>query len=172
MSVDSNSLRAVRRERRTFLIAPLVWFGGSVIFLDQLTKLLVLRFMPLFDVRVVIPGFFNLVHVHNTGAAFSMLAGANSFWRQTFFIVTTLLVLGILLYAYGKVSRNDRWTRIAYSLICGGACGNLIDRLRLGEVVDFLDVYISTHHWPAFNVADSAISIGALMLLISLLRGK
>lgn len=150
----------------------LILFGGGVIVLDQLTKLLVLRFLPLLDARVVIPGFFNLVHVHNTGAAFSMLAGANSFWRQTFFVVLTIFILAILLYVYAKVSRNDRWTRIAYALICGGALGNLIDRLRFGEVVDFLDLYIGTHHWPAFNVADSAISVGALMLLISLIKGK
>ena len=140
--------------------------------MDQLTKLLVLRYLPLFDVRAIIPGFFNLVHVHNTGAAFSMFAGANSFWRQTFFVVMTVFVLAILLYVYAKLSRNERWTRTAYALICGGALGNLIDRLRFGEVIDFLDFYVGTYHWPAFNVADSAISVGALMLLVSLLRGK
>lgn len=140
--------------------------------MDQVTKLLIVHFMPLFDSRVIIPGFFNLVHVHNTGAAFSMLAGANSLWRRMFFVVITVLILGVLLYVYAKVSENDRWTRAAYGLICGGALGNLIDRLRLGEVIDFLDLYIGKHHWPAFNVADSAISIGACMLLISLLKGK
>jgi len=160
------------REGRAFLMAPLILFGGGVIVLDQLTKLLVLHYLPLFDVRVIIPGFFNLVHVHNTGAAFSMFAGANSFWRQTFFVVLTVFVLAILLYVYAKLSRSDHWTRTAYALICGGAFGNLIDRLRFGEVIDFLDFYIGTHHWPVFNVADSAISVGAFMLLISLFKGK
>jgi signal peptidase II len=153
-------------------MAPLIFFGGGVVVLDQLTKLLVIHYLPLFEARVVIPGFFNLLHVHNTGAAFSMLAGANSFWRQTFFVVLTVFVLAILLYVYTKANRSDHWTRISYALICGGAVGNLIDRLRFGEVIDFLDFYIGTHHWPVFNIADSAISVGAFMLLISLLRGK
>lgn len=150
----------------------LVLYAGGIILADQLTKFLVLQYMPLFDVKSVIPGFFNLVHVHNTGAAFSILAGANSVWRQIFFVGLTLFVLGLLLYVYRKVDPKDRWTRAAYALICGGAVGNLIDRLRLGEVIDFLDVYVGSAHWPAFNVADSGITVGALMLLISLLRGK
>ena len=78
----------------------------------------------------------------------------------------------ILLFAYGKLRPDDRWTRTAYALITGGALGNLIDRLRLGEVVDFLDCYVGAYHWPAFNVADSAITVGALMLVVSVVRGK
>jgi signal peptidase II len=146
--------------------------GGTIILLDQVTKLLVLHFLPLYSAMEIIPGFFNLVHVRNTGGAFSILAGANSAWRQSLFIGLTLVVVAILLFAYGKLRPDDRWTRTAYVLITGGALGNLIDRLRLGEVVDFLDCYVGSYHWPAFNLADSAISVGAVMLIVSVLRGR
>jgi signal peptidase II len=150
----------------------LILIVGGVLVLDQLTKLLVIGIFPLYSMRVVIPGFLNLVHARNTGAAFSLLAGANTWWRQALFVGLTIIVLGILLFSYGKLSKNDYWTKTAYALISGGAVGNLVDRLRLGEVVDFLDFYIGSYHWPAFNVADSAITIGACMLLISLVRGR
>ena len=146
--------------------------GGTIIFLDQVTKLLVLHFLPLHSAVEIISGFLNLVHVRNTGAAFSIFAGATSVWRQGLFVGLTILVVIILLFAYGKLRPDDRWTRTAYALITGGALGNLIDRLRLGEVVDFLDCYIGAYHWPAFNVADSAITVGALMLVVAVLRGK
>jgi signal peptidase II len=146
--------------------------GGMIILLDQVTKLLILHSLPLFSAIEIIPGFFNLVHVRNTGAAFSILAGASSVWRQSLFVGLTILVVMILLFAYGKLRPDDRWTRTAYALITGGALGNLVDRLRLGEVVDFLDCYLGAYHWPAFNLADSAISVGALMLVVSVLRGK
>ena len=146
--------------------------GGMIILLDQVSKLLILHFLPLFSAMEIIPGFFNLVHVRNTGAAFSILAGASSVWRQGLFVGLTIVVVGILLFAYGKLRPEDRWTRTAYALIIGGALGNLVDRVRLGEVVDFLDCYVGAYHWPAFNLADSAISVGALMLVISVLRGK
>ena len=150
----------------------LLLIGGGIIVLDQLTKLLVLHYLPLYSAIEVIPGLFNLVHVRNTGGAFSIFAGANSAWRQILFPGLTIAVVLILLFAYGKVRPDDRWTRTAYALITGGALGNLIDRLRFGEVVDFLDCYVGAYHWPAFNVADSAITAGALMLALSLLRGK
>lgn len=150
----------------------LVSIVSSLILLDQLTKLLVVWLMPLHSAKEVIPGFFNIVHTRNTGAAFSFLADANAAWRQPLFIVLTIFIIGILLWSYRKIHQNDHWTRTAYALIVGGAVGNLADRVRLGYVVDFLDVYVGTYHWPAFNVADSAITVGALMLLVSLVRGK
>jgi signal peptidase II len=146
--------------------------AGMIIVLDQVIKLLILHFLPLFSTVKVIPGFFNLVHVRNTGAAFSFLAGEPSVWRQGLFVGLTIFVVAIILFAYGKVHPKDYLSRTAYALICGGALGNLVDRLRFGEVVDFLDCYVSAYHWPAFNVADSAITVGALMLVVSLLRGK
>jgi signal peptidase II len=150
----------------------LLGLGGTIIILDQVTKYLVLQFLPLYSSIQVIPGFFNLVHVRNTGAAFSFLAGEPSVWRQGLFVGLTLFVVAIILFAYGKVQSRDYWSKTAYALIAAGALGNLVDRLRLGEVVDFLDCYVGAYHWPAFNVADSAITVGALMLVVSLLRGK
>jgi signal peptidase II len=145
---------------------------GTIIVLDQVTKLLVLHFLPLFSMIKVIPGFFNLVHVRNTGGAFSFLAGEPTGWRLGLFIGLTLFVVAIILFAYGKLQSRNYWSRTAYALITGGALGNLVDRLRFGEVVDFLDWYVGVYHWPAFNVADSAITVGALMLVVSVLRGK
>lgn len=144
----------------------------SVILLDQVTKELVQATMPLLTGKPVIAGFFNLIHVRNTGGAFSIFAGADPMFRRIVFIGLNLLVTGIIAYAYTKTRREDAWLRTAYVLICGGALGNLVDRVRFGSVVDFLDFYIGSYHWPAFNVADMAISAGAVMLCISLLRGK
>lgn len=150
----------------------LVPVTGGIVLLDQVTKALIQKWMPLHSVREVVPGFFSLVHVRNTGAAFSFLAGGPSSLRPAFLVTLTLLVMGILLFAYRKLPSRDRWMRAAYSLILGGAAGNLVDRLRLGEVIDFLDFYVGTHHWPAFNIADSAITTGAVMVLVSFLPRK
>jgi signal peptidase II len=150
----------------------LLLVASGIVVLDQLTKFLIVRALPLHTAKEIIPGFFSLLHVHNTGGAFSLLAGGHSQWRPVFFIALTIFVLTILVLAYRKVRVEDRWTRTAYSLICGGAVGNLIDRVRLGEVIDFLVFYIGRYQWPAFNVADSAITVGAVMLLVSLLRNR
>lgn len=150
----------------------LIVLGGAVLLLDQVTKLLVASALPLHSVHEVIPGFFNLVHIRNPGAAFSILAEAGAAWRHGLLVGLTLFVLAIILFAYGKLPASDRRTRTAYSLITGGALGNLVDRVRMGEVTDFLDVHIGSAHWPAFNLADSAISVGALLLVVSLFRGK
>jgi signal peptidase II len=144
--------------------------AGTVLVLDQITKLLVFRLLPLYSVKEIIPGFFNLVHVHNTGAAFSMFAGTPSVWRQTVFVGLTVVIVIGLLVAYTKLERQDLGNRTAYSLIISGALGNLIDRVRLGEVIDFLDFYVGTYHWPAFNVADMGISMGAGIMLLTLLK--
>lgn len=153
-------------------MGQLLLTGSAVVFLDQLSKLLVLAFLPLHSSVVVIPGFFNLVHVRNTGAAFSFLAGDYSIWRQIFFVTVSIVGMAVILYVYKGLERTNRWARVSLALIFGGALGNLIDRLRLGEVIDFLDVYVGPYHWPAFNVADSAISIGAVLLLLFLLRSR
>jgi signal peptidase II len=151
---------------------PFFVIVGLLVLLDQYTKYLLVNAVPLFTGKPIIPGFFNLIHVHNTGGAFSVFAVEGSPWRQYVFIGLTLVVVACITYAYGKVGKNDWWTRASYILISGGALGNLVDRVKMGEVVDFLDFYIGNVHWPAFNVADSAISVGAVMLLISLFRNK
>lgn len=153
-------------------MAYLLFIGGGIIVLDQLTKLLILQYLPLHSSLEIIPGFFNLVHVRNPGGAFSIFAGADSALRQGLFMGLTVFIVIVLLFAYRKLRPEDRWTRTSYALIVGGALGNLVDRLRFGEVIDFLDCYVGAYHWPAFNAADSAITAGALMLVVTLLRGK
>jgi signal peptidase II len=150
----------------------LIRIGGLVLILDQLTKILVVLYLPLYSSVTVVPGFFNLVHVRNTGAAFSFMAGDFSAWRQAFFIAVSVIGAGIILYIYRRLKSEDKWARLALALILGGALGNLVDRVRLGEVIDFIDIYVGSYHWPAFNIADSAISIGAVILLLVLLTSK
>lgn len=137
-----------------------------VIATDQLTKLLILQTFQLYEVKEIIPGFFNLVYVTNTGAAFSMLAGVDSPWRHYFFLGIGVVACIGLTIAYYRFRSSHGGYGIALALIAGGALGNLIDRVRLGSVVDFLDFYFGSYHWPAFNVADSAICIGAVLFLI------
>lgn len=147
--------------------------AAFVIVADQLSKLLVLNWLQLYESREVIPGFFNLVYVTNTGAAFSMLADVDSPWRHYFFLgIGSAAVIGLTV-GYFVMRKENRWYGPAFACIAGGAVGNLIDRVRLGAVVDFLDVYVGKYHWPAFNVADSAICIGAtIFIVISVFESK
>jgi signal peptidase II len=138
----------------------------AAIVLDQLTKLWILRSFELYESREIIPGLFNLVYVTNTGAAFSMLADVDSPWRHYFFLAVGLLACIGLTFYYHRFGGRRRTYAIALGLIAGGALGNLIDRLRFGAVVDFLDFHLAGHHWPAFNIADSAICVGAVLFLI------
>lgn len=149
-----------------------LWVGsiaGVVLLLDQVTKFLVMRRIGMFEVITVIPGFFNLTYVRNRGAAFGMLAGVPGIWRSAFFIVVTVIAIAAIVLLIRKTS--ERLLVAAFSLIAGGALGNLIDRIRYGEVVDFIDWYVRSHHWPTFNVADSAISVGVGLLVIDMLFG-
>ena len=150
--------------------AQFIILAGVLAIVDQLTKWLIVREIPLDTGISIIAGSFNLVHVHNTGGAFSLFAGAGHPWRQYIFMAITTLVVAAITYAYGQVGKKDNWTRISYICIAGGAIGNLIDRVRLREVIDFLDLQVGRYHWPAFNVADAAMSTGAVMLLVSLIR--
>lgn len=132
-----------------------------VVIADQLTKLQIIRWLQLHEAREIIPGLFNLVYVTNTGAAFSMLADVDSPWRHWFFLAVGIgAIIGLTLVWYQSRHEHYFYT-IATAFIAGGAAGNLIDRLRYGAVVDFLDFYFGSYHWPAFNVADSAICLGA-----------
>lgn len=133
--------------------------------LDQLTKWLVVQSIAYYTSKPVIPGFFNLVHVLNKGSAFGFLNRGDIVWQRYFFLAASLLAIGIIVYM-AKTTRLELKSHfIALGLLLGGAVGNLIDRARLGEVIDFLDVYVGDYHWPAFNVADSALTVGALMLI-------
>lgn len=139
--------------------------GLLVVALDQLTKIWVLNSFTLFESKTIISGFFSLTYVTNTGAAFGFLAGDHGPWRHLFFVVVALVALVVLGFAF-RHFRDRLPYVVAIGMIGGGALGNLIDRLRLGSVVDFLDFYISGWHWPAFNVADSAITCGVGLFLI------
>jgi signal peptidase II len=143
-----------------------------VLAVDQLTKYLIVANLPLYEMREVIPGLFNLVHVTNKGAAFSLFASIDSPWRHWFFVaVNSAAVLGLTIAAWKMKGRLLMLYRLSFALIAAGALGNLIDRLRHGAVTDFLDFYWGTYHWPAFNVADSAICVGVgVMLLANLLE--
>jgi signal peptidase II len=146
--------------------------AASVIVLDRLTKWLVVRRLPLAHDVSIIPGFFQLSHWENTGAAFSMFADSTSPWRTAGLIAFSTLavvVISLLLWKHGP--KLDA-TAIALSLILGGAFGNLWDRIAKGTVTDFLDFYIGLNHWPPFNVADSAIVVGSIFLAWTILFGK
>jgi signal peptidase II len=140
--------------------------------LDQLTKVLVQLKLPLGSQVPLIPGFLNLVHVRNKGAAFGLMSGWSPDFVWLFFVAViglVLVVLGCLLWRLP----DDHWpAALGYSLILTGALGNLIDRVRLGEVVDFIDVYWGRYHWPAFNVADSLVCVGAAVMVWVIIRDE
>src|ERR1700756_5548533 len=158
--MTNNSARAVH-----FLLALFV------LLLDRWTKHLVAIRISMYDHIQIIPGFFRITHTENTGAAFSLFADSPSHWKTAMLIsfsVVAMIVVSILLW---KQSRALTVTGIALSLILGGAVGNLWDRVASGRVVDFLDVYYKSYHWPVFNLADSAIVIGASLLVLEIVFG-
>jgi signal peptidase II len=143
---------------------------GLILLLDQITKFYVDSSMRLHESIPVIQGLFSITHVRNPGAAFGFLADASPLFRAIFFVAVTVLAIFLVLHYIWKSRDEEPRLTFALSLILSGAVGNLIDRVRLGEVIDFLDVYIGSYHWPAFNVADSAISVGAVILFVELTR--
>lgn len=138
----------------------LLCIAGLVVLLDQVTKCLVVAHFAPGEHLVVFPGFFDLVHVHNPGGAFGFLAGSKAWVRKLVFLFASGFAGLLVLYFYFKTPGNYPWLKLAFAMIFGGAVGNLADRVRFGYVIDFLDVYWKSWHWPAFNVADSAICIG------------
>jgi signal peptidase II len=140
---------------------------GTILVLDQVTKLLVERSMVPYQSEPVIASFFHLTYVRNTGAAFGLLAQAPDWFRQPFFFIATAVAIVALGLFLRHTAETDRLTILAVAAILGGAVGNLIDRLRYGYVIDFLDFHWRGYHWPAFNVADSCITLGVLGLLWS-----
>ena len=152
------------------LRGPYVWIMAAIVALDQATKLIVDRWMALHESLEVIDGFLRLTYVRNRGAAFGILSDAELPYQAGLFALLSLGALGaIAVYAW-KLPVESRLPKMALALIMGGAVGNLIDRVRLGYVIDFVDAHIGPHHWPAFNVADSAISIGVVLLIVDMLR--
>lgn len=150
----------------------LLLVSGGVVLLDQVSKAVVQSTVPLHHSVSVIPGFFDITHVHNPGGAFGFLARASSNVRTIMFLVVSLLAVGLILWFFIKTPATHRWLAGGFALILGGAAGNLIDRIRFGKVIDFLDVYVGNLHWPAFNIADSAITIGIGIFIAHLLLKK
>ena len=137
----------------------------TVVVLDQLTKWLVTGSMRLHESIPVIPDLFSLTYIRNSGAAFGILAGSHAGFRLVFFALTSVLALVLLGTIYVRLSPADWVGQVSVASIFGGAVGNLIDRIRAGEVIDFLDFSLLGHHWPAFNVADAAITVGVCLLI-------
>lgn len=141
----------------------------SLIFLfaaaDQLTKLLIIASFELYEAQTVIPALFSIVYVQNRGAAFGIFSGFESPMREVVLFGATVIALSVVFTFLGSAVGANRVGKFALALVCGGAVGNLVDRIRLGYVVDFLDFHIGRHHWPAFNLADSCICIGVAILV-------
>lgn len=144
----------------------------AVVVLDRITKWVVVKTIVLEDAISIIPGFFRLTHLENTGAAFSLFAESTSPFKTALLITFSVAALAVVAYLLWKNRDEFNITTLSLSLILGGAIGNLWDRLADGMVTDFLDFYLGNHHWPPFNIADSAIVVGALLLLTRMMRAE
>jgi len=163
-----NMIRTLFRDKYIKLVSV----AGLVVIIDQITKAAILYKLPLYHSVSVIPGFFNFTHVHNTGGAFGFMANQSPSLRVILFVFVSLLAIGLIFFLYINTPRTHPFLAMGLAMIFGGAIGNLIDRIRLGEVVDFLDFYIGNLHWPAFNIADSAVSVGIAIFIFHLLFKK
>lgn len=155
--------------KKTTIVSLIV---SIIVILDQITKWLIAQSLPVHDAVPVFESFFHLTHERNTGAAFSLLAQAPASFRQPFFLLTTTAAVVMLLIFLRKVEESDWLTIGAIGGILGGAIGNFIDRVLYGEVVDFLLVHWHGYYWPAFNVADSCITIGVVCMLVASFKSK
>jgi len=146
-----------------------IWVPIVIVALDQLTKAIVRSMLPLHASVTVVPGFMDFTHVRNTGAAFGLLNAADFRFKTVLIgVVAVAALVGVGIYA-ASLARHEIMARVGLALIIGGAAGNLIDRVVIGSVVDFVDVYWRTHHFWAFNVADSAITVGAAVMILDML---
>jgi signal peptidase II len=147
---------------------PWLWLSALLFGLDQATKWVAVASLPFQQQVEFVPGFWNWHLTHNTGAAFSFLANAGG-WQHGFFIALATLISVVLAVALRKIARDDWRNALPFALIISGALGNLVDRLRFGHVIDFVEWHAGGYYWPVFNVADSCIVVGAvLMVLVSL----
>jgi signal peptidase II len=143
-----------------------------IVLVDQATKLIVDRWMPLHQSIPIIDGFFSLTYIRNTGAAFGIFSGAHEVFRLPFLIGVSLVASGFILVMLKRLRDDATGLIMALAFILAGAIGNLIDRIVYGEVIDFLDLYWKHYHWPAFNIADSFITIGVAITFYYLIRAK
>jgi len=151
---------------------PYLVFVVFLLCFDQATKWLIARQIPLYGSRKVIPGFFSLTHIRNKGAIFGFFSHTGSQFVFSALIAASLVALALVVYYFLKTPAAERGMKLALSLILAGALGNQIDRVGRGYVIDFIDLYIRNRHWPFFNIADSCITIGAVLLLFMFLVRK
>jgi signal peptidase II len=160
--------------KRKYWILLIFCFG--ILLLDQWTKYVVIQKLALYQKVEMIQGFFSLIHVRNTGGAFGIFGGEKGGLGSVFFLIVSLLAIGAIGFLFIKIKENEKILALSFSLVLSGAIGNLIDRLRYGEVIDFLQFYLSFlpwrifNPWPTFNIADSAICIGMGLLALELLK--
>ena len=136
-----------------------------LLIVDQITKAIVFKKIAFLSSQSVIPGFFNLTHIHNRGAIFGFFSQSGSQFLYIILMLASLTALGLVVFYFFKTPASEIFMKISLSLILAGALGNLIDRIFRGYVVDFLDFYIKKLHWPSFNVADASITIGAILII-------
>ncbi len=147
-----------------------LWLSALVIVLDQVSKYMATEMLEMFQPVAVMP-MFNLTLMYNPGAAFSFLSEAGG-WQRWFFTIVALVISGVIFTWIRRLDVGQHLQAAALSLVLGGALGNLIDRLLLGHVVDFIQIYYDRWYWPAFNIADSAITLGVVLLILDTLRNK
>jgi signal peptidase II len=151
------------------LSATTLWLAGAIVVLDQVTKAAIRMSVPLHSSRTIIPGLLDITHVQNTGAAFGILNAADFPYKAAVIaLIATVALVSIAVFAAG-LSPHQRLARFGLALILGGAAGNLVDRVTAGYVVDFVDVYWRHYHFWAFNVADSAITVGVIGMMLDML---
>ena len=158
---------AGKKKFLTLIIIALV-----VLVADQATKYLITAFFPLHGGVEIVPGFANLVHARNPGAAWGILADSTSSLRRLFLVLVSIAALTGIIWIVVASNRIDSLLLIALSCFFGGALGNLVDRVRFGEVIDFVDVYVGNLHWPAFNVADASLCVGTALFFVHFLLRK
>jgi signal peptidase II len=141
----------------------------AIVFLDQTTKLVIIQTIQYGQAIAIIPDFFDIVFVLNPGAAFGFLSTLSAEVRNPLFILISVVAVVLIVFYHARYLGSNRLVSFALALVLGGAAGNLIDRLRYGMVVDFLDVHVGQYHWPAFNVADSTISIGVGLMILDII---
>ena len=155
--------------RKKYLILVVVFC--VVFFFDQITKAYVHRTLHKFQSVEIVKNFFHITHVRNTGAAFGLLAGPAHPLRTALFVVISGVAIGAILLIYRRIEDDDTLHALAFSLLLSGAAGNLVDRVWMGHVIDFLDFHWYGHHWPAFNFADAAICGGIGLILLNMVMG-
>ncbi len=146
----------------------LAFVAAWVVLTDQVSKALILKYLPVHHSISVVAGFFDITHIHNPGGAFGLMANMGAGIRTVVFLFISSLAVGLIFYLYIKTPRTHSFLAIGFALIFGGAIGNLIDRIVHREVIDFLDFHIGSYYWPTFNLADSFIVVGVGVLLLEM----